>query len=258
MTAQHPQKPFGLIHTYLAQQQTMPIPGIHIPETPPLAMETTEQPVVPVITISTRLKRVNITHIAAFAMLLMLALVLYFIWHPDSSADSSTPITQQDFGNLSTQTGNTGHPSTSTGAGTTIQVYIAGAVQNPGVYTMDVNARTYELLKAAGGALPHANLASINLAARLTDGQEIYISLIGETPPASLAGDGSGTAQDPLVNINSASADELRQQLQISSKTAQAIVNYRLQHGPFTSVNELSHVVSTSIYNKIKDLVTVS
>lgn len=256
MTAQHPQKPFGLIHAYLAQQQTTPMPGIRIPETPPLAMETPEQPVVPAITISTRLKRVNITHIAAFAMLLMLALVLYFIWHPDSSADSSTPITQQDFGNLSTQTSSTGRPSTSTG--TTIQVYIAGAVQHPGVYTMDVNARTYELLKAAGGALPHANLAIINLAARLTDGQEIYISLIGETPPASLAGDASGTAQGPLVNINSASADELRQQLQISSKTAQTIVNYRLQHGPFTSVNELSHVVSISIYNKIKDLVTVS
>jgi competence protein ComEA len=58
------------------------------------------------------------------------------------------------------------------------------------------------------------------------------------------------------VEAASASADELRQGLHISSTTAQAIVNFRLQHGSFTSVDELSQVVSKSIYDKIKGLVT--
>jgi competence protein ComEA len=59
------------------------------------------------------------------------------------------------------------------------------------------------------------------------------------------------------VNVNTASADDLRQKLSISSKTAQSIVNYRQQHGPFTSVDQLLQVVSKSIYDKIKDKVTV-
>jgi competence protein ComEA len=59
------------------------------------------------------------------------------------------------------------------------------------------------------------------------------------------------------VNINTASADELRQKLSVTSKTAQSVVSYRQQRGPFTSVDQLLQVVSKSIYDKIKDKVTV-
>jgi competence protein ComEA len=97
----------------------------------------------------------------------------------------------------------------------------------------------------------------------LNDGQEVYVTMIGETPPTYVGGvpgpgtGGGATGQTGLlININTATADELRQGLHISSATAQEIVNYRLQHGPFTSVDELSHVVSRSIYDKIKGLVT--
>ena len=138
-------------------------------------------------------------------------------------------------------------------------------MKHPGVFTLPADARVYQLLQAAGGPLPKANLVALNLAARLTDGQEVYVTVIGETPPTYVGGvpepgtgtGGSGTDQtSSLININTASADELRQGLHISSTTAQAIVNFRLQHGSFTSVDELSQVVSKSIYDKIKGLVT--
>jgi len=60
-----------------------------------------------------------------------------------------------------------------------------------------------------------------------------------------------------FVNINTAGVDELRQNLHISATTAQNIVNYRQQNGPFTSIDQLQLVVSKTIYTKIKGLVTI-
>src|SRR5207248_5372206 len=123
-------------------------------------------------------------------------------------------------------------------------------------------------LQAAGGPLPKANLVALNLAATLTDGEEVYVTVVGENPPTyvggvsgpgtSTGGSSSPTAGGQLVNINTASVDEMRQSLHISSTTAQNIVTYRTQHGPFTSVDQLLQVASRSIYDKIKDLGTVS
>jgi len=75
-------------------------------------------------------------------------------------------------------------------------------------------------------------------------------------PPGSNITGNPTTGQ--LININTASAAEMRQSLHLSSTTAQNIVNYRLQHGPFTSIDQLLQVVSRSIYDKIKTQVTVS
>ena len=147
-----------------------------------------------------------------------------------------------------------------------IQVYVVGAVKHPGVYTLPAGARVYQLLQAAGGPLPKANLVALNLAATLTDGEEVYVTLIGEIPPTYMGGvpgpPGTNITGSPtvgqLVNINTASADEMRQSLHISSTTAQNIVNYRSQHGPFTSIDQLLQVVSRTTYDKIKTQVTVS
>ena len=73
------------------------------------------------------------------------------------------------------------------------------------------------------------------------------------------SGTTAGTSTVALpVNVNTASAEDMRQALHISSVTAQKIITYRLQHGPFTSVEELSQVVSKTIYKKIEGEVTVS
>lgn len=196
----------------------------------------------------------------ALLIALVLAVTLYFIWHISPSTASPPITTQQNFGNTSSPKNSNGSTSTTTGG--EIQVYIVGAVKHPGVYSLPADARVYQLLQAAGGPQPKANLVALNLAAKVTDGQEVYVTMIGEIPPTYVGGvpgtGGSTTGQTgQLVNINTASADELRQNLHISSTTAQEIVTYRLQHGSFTSVDELSQVVSKSIYDKIKGQVTI-
>ena len=211
-----------------------------------------------VIASATHAKKNYIWRIVAATIVLALALALYFIWHPASSAPV---VTQQNFGvtapKVSVSKSATPTKITANSIGD-IQVYIIGAIQHPGIYTLPANARVYQLLQAAGGPSSNANLVALNLAAKLNDGQEIYVTAIGESSPNLSSSSATSISQNlPLVNINTASADELRQQLQISSKTAQAIVSYRQQHGPFTSVDQLLQVVSQSIYDKIKNKVAV-
>ena len=203
-----------------------------------------------------------LTRIIAIALALALAIALYLIWHSSASTSTgiSPGITQQNFGGTSANTASsTANSSTSSGD---IQVYVVGAVRHPGVYTLPASARVYQLLQAAGGPLPDANLVALNLAAPLNDGEEVYVVANGEIPPAyqgGVPGPGvnSTATTGQLVNINTASVDEMRQALHLSSTTAQNIINYRLQHGPYTSIDQLKQVVSTSTYDKIKNLVTI-
>jgi len=192
------------------------------------------------------------TRAVPVAIAIVAAIALYLTWH-SAATPPSPSITQQTLSNISSNS-----PTDTSGM---IQVYIVGAVKHPGVYTLPADARIYQLLQAAGGPLPNANLVALNMAARLTDGQEVYVTKIGEVPPTYLGGvpgvnpntANSGT----LVNINTANAEEMRQLLHVSAATAQKIIDYRLQHGNYTSVDQLLQVVSRSIYDRIRKLVTV-
>lgn len=248
-----------LRRNFIAQQQTMPQPvasppqlfsDTNIPNTlllPPVAST-------PVATVP---KKKNRLRIVAALLVVGLAGAIYFVWHTSSTTTttSTTGVSQQNF-----SAANTPAPTTDG-----IKVYVVGAVKNPGLYTLAVGARVYDLLQAAGGTLPKANLVAINMAAKLNDGQEVYVTLIGETPPTYTGGvpgpgtgnTSGGNTNGQLVNINTASVDELSQGLHISKKSAQAIVDYRTQHGDYSSVDQLAQAVSTTIYNKIKALCTV-
>lgn len=134
-------------------------------------------------------------------------------------------------------------------ASLTIQAYILGAVEAPGVYTLEADARVSDLVRAAGGLLPEADAARVNLAARVADGQEIYVPRVGQVVPPDLAG---------LVNLNTASAQDLHDALGLSPDVAQRIVAYRETHGSFTAVSQLLLVpISQTTYDRIKELVTV-
>lgn len=217
-------------------------------------------------------KKTSVSRVIAVGIVIGIVICLYLLWRPSPS--SSSTVQSVDTATMASTVSaptavSTQSTTTDTGtSGTTIQVYIVGAVLHPGVYTVDSQARVYQLLQKAGGPISVADLASLNLAARLNDGQEIDVLRVGETPAASTNASSTtsigSTATVILtpntqaqVNINTASADELKQQLSVSSKTAQTIISYRLQHGPFTSVDTLAQVVSQSIYKKIKDKVTV-
>jgi competence protein ComEA len=212
-------------------------------------------------------KKKIIMRLVAIVVVLISGLAFYLIWRPTSSASSLPVVTQQNASRISS---NNGTPTdAAVNSSGSIEIYILGAVRHPGVYTLPADARVYQLLLAAGGPLPNADLVALNLAAKLNDGQEVYVTAIGESPPPGLSTSNSGSSStvdsssttsaqgQQLVNINTATAQEMEQQLHVSSKTAQTIINYREQHGPFTSVSQLTQVVSKSIYNKIKNEVTV-
>jgi competence protein ComEA len=219
-------------------------------------------------------KQGRATRIVVVVLILIAAIITYFTWFSSqqnistSTTTSLQTTTTQNFSATTTSSKTTNTDTTATGSGGgSIQVYIVGAVKRPGIYTLDANARVYQVLKDAGGPLANANLVAINLAAPLKDGEEIYIPKVGEQVPANVDGSNgpmgtTGSTLTPvstgaLVNINTASETEMRQQLHVSAKTAQAIISYRLQHGNYTSVDQLANAVSKTIYDRIKGMVTV-
>ena len=148
-----------------------------------------------------------------------------------------------------------------------IQVYISGAVRDPGVYPLQSGDRLVDALEAAGGTIEGADLDRVNLALRVLDEGYYYISKEGETPPlaatdtsAPAPGALQGNQTDGgLVNLNTASADVLSTLPGIGPVKAQAIVSYRQQNGPFASIKEITAVdrIGSGTYEKIRDLVSV-
>lgn len=145
-----------------------------------------------------------------------------------------------------------------------IQVYVTGAVENPGVYRLPADARVFQAVEMAR-ALPTANLRNINLAQKLEDGQAIVVLAVGEeASPDSIgimSGDALlGTNSSGKVNINTASIQEMDDKLPgIGPTLAQRIVDYRKLHGAFAKVEDLNNVsgIGDKKFAEIKDLIVV-
>jgi len=132
----------------------------------------------------------------------------------------------------------------------TVAIHVAGNVLKPGVYEMPADSRVVDAIRIAGGANAIADLNAINLANRLNDAQQVYVPAVGEkVPPSSsgLSAGGVGTGSAPNsveypININSADVALLDELPGVGPSTAQAIVTYRDQNGPFASVSGLEDV----------------
>lgn len=139
-----------------------------------------------------------------------------------------------------------------------IRVHVTGAINNPGVYTLQKEARLEDAIQAAGGLQETADPQSLNLAATLLDGQRLYIPSAQEV---TLAPDDKGLQVDvpSVVNINSASLAELDSLPGIGEVKAQAIITYRHQNGLFTALEDLLKVegISQSLYEKLEGLITI-
>ena len=139
----------------------------------------------------------------------------------------------------------------------TVVVSVVGLVARPGLVTLPAGSRVADAVEAAGGLLPEADPASVNLAAVVADGQQIAVGVPGAAPsPAGTAGD---TEPGGPVNLNTATASDLDALPGIGPVLAQRIVSYRDQQGRFTSVEQLDDVpgIGPSIYDQLKTLVTV-
>ena len=130
-----------------------------------------------------------------------------------------------------------------------LTVYVSGAVAIPGVYTLPDGSRVDAAVQAAGGFVPGAETERINLAAPLEDGQQIDVPGIISTSHVNAG----------RVNINTATDSELDALPGIGPTTAQTIVDYRLQHGPFQIIQDIQNVpgIGPATYDRIKDYITV-
>ena len=127
----------------------------------------------------------------------------------------------------------------------------------PGVYHLPVGARIDDALKAAGGATVDGDIQHLNLAARLADGQQIVVPR--RINPMLIAISTAASPTPGPLNLNVASVAELDRLPGVGPVTAQRIVAYREQHGPFTAVDRLrqANLVNASTFEKIKELVAV-
>ena len=121
----------------------------------------------------------------------------------------------------------------------TLMVDVAGAVVNPGVYSLPLNARVFEAIKAAGGLKKGADTSDINQARLLKDGEQIYVY-----PASSSAG---GVARPAMrkngpIMINRATVKDFESLDGIGPVLANRIVSYRKINGPFAAVEDLLKV----------------
>lgn len=143
-----------------------------------------------------------------------------------------------------------------------VLVHAAGAVHAPGVYRLGSDARVADLVEAAGGPLADAELDRLNLAATVTDGQQVYVPRVGEAVPevaGATSGDGTPGAGDGLVDVNTADADELDTLPGVGPATAEAILDERERRGSFSSVEDLLDVpgIGEAKLEALRDLVRV-
>ena len=219
---------------------------------------------------------------------------------PSASAESVQAVgAQQSPGTQSTAQPSANPSESAQGAASgeaTVRVHVAGAVNNPGVYTLPAQGRAVDAIAAASGAAADADLDRVNLAGALSDGVQIYVPHRGETaapaqiqPNGGTANAGQGTAANGAsqsgaaqsgsqpqpartltasgsaqkgstpVNINTATAEELQTLPRIGPAMAQRIIAWREAHGGFRSVDELDAVpgIGPSMLENLRPLVTV-
>lgn len=158
----------------------------------------------------------------------------------DGQGESAGAVTYAD----SSQGGSGGALAVDAEGGTDVVVDVAGAVTDPGVYRLPAGARVNDALQRAGGATARAEVDSINLAARLTDGQQVVVPerINGSTAIAASAGGASSADPATPINLGTASVEDLDTIEGIGPVTAQKIVEFRDQHGGVSSVDQLDQI----------------
>lgn len=228
--------------------------------------------------------------------LIVLAVIIWgvsqFSAAPRSEPVAQTSIAASDTAQGSGQVAESAHPTPQPSSVTEVRVHVAGAVNNPGVYTLPANGRAVDAIAAASGAAADADLDRVNLAGELTDGMQLYVPRRGETaapapiqphtgtaqgasqgasqgggsqpqrtltPSGGTGTTGTSAASQGSVNINTATAEQLQSLPRIGPAMAQRIITWREAHGGFRSVDELDAVpgIGPTLLETLRPLVTV-
>lgn len=204
--------------------------------------------------------------------LLIVTVAIFFLIHSNqsNSKDWETVLpaspphnkTAPDSVNKTTEKG----PQQNKPAIKNVMVDIKGAVNHPGVFTINEASRVVDALKLAGGVTKEADMNQINLAQHVTDAMVIFVPKKGDTSPTpsviggsggqnqTSAGAQTGTEGTPVVHLNSASLTELETLPGIGPTKAQAIFDYRTKNGPFHTLEELKDVtgIGDKSFEKIR------
>jgi competence protein ComEA len=146
---------------------------------------------------------------------------------------------------------------TTTTSPAVLVVHAAGAVARPGVYRVQPGARVIDVVDAAGGPAPDADVNRLNLAALVADGSQVYVPRVGEAAPAT-SGSAAAAPSGPL-DLNTATLDQLDELPGVGPATAKAILAERERRGRFRSVDDLLDVrgIGPAKLDALRDLVTV-
>jgi competence protein ComEA len=222
--------------------------------------------------------------VAVLVGLLSLLLGGWYWWDVAASSPGVTPLSDVSSPEGSAQHGGAaaasqggpdeapgGGPAAGGTPGAKIVVHVAGAVKTAGVVELPQGSRVHEAIAAAGGGAAGADLNRLNLAAVLTDGQKIHVPRSGEVvdeaagvppagPAAGGAGSGDSAAGGAKIDLNSATSEELGKLPRVGPVLAQRIVDWRKEHGRFSTVEELDAVdgVGPKMLEALLPLVRVS
>ncbi len=213
---------------------------------------------------------------AGVVVLVIVAVVAGFVWYrmgAGGAAHGDAPTTSSATSRSSTTTttrsahdGSFAGATVTTVVGGRIVVHVAGAVTKPGVVELAAGARVIDAIEAVGGALPDGDLDRLNLAAKLADGERVFVGRPGVADPGAgaggaTAGASTGGAATPgaKVNLNTATQAQLEELPGVGPAFAQAILAERQRRGGFTSVNDLRSVrgIGDKRFADLSPLVTV-
>ena len=218
-----------------------------------LTAPTGEEPILDVSYPAPRVKIAPWQAIVA-AIAAIVAILLWLALSSPKSDGQLPPIEAAQAPEISTVTSEEALPEE-------VVVSVVGAVEQQGILILPQGSRIADALEVSGLA-PDADIVSINHAQLLVDGEQIYVSRIGEAPPAQAEaeeGGGASGSSPSKINLNSATAAELTQLPGVGEVTAEAIVSHRDTVGSFSSVEQLLDIsgIGPAKFEKLQDLVTV-
>ena len=170
--------------------------------------------------------RLSIGAAVVLALVVLSAAVGLGIMRGQAAPVESVPLTDAGSGN-----GSGAEPSGD------LYVHVLGAVEKPGLYVLDLDARLVDALAAAGGTTPDADLTAVNLARVLEDGEQVLVPAAGATSDAP--GGAAPPPGDDRIDLNAADQAALETLPRIGPALAERIIAWREENGRFTSVDDL-------------------
>lgn len=200
----------------------------------------------------------------ALSVLVTVSLLLYMFFGREEPPPASFPVFEES----EAASSQAAHDGAEGPEETPVVVDVKGAVKRPGVYALPAGSRVVDAVNEAGGFLEEADPERINLAQPLTDGMAFRVPFKGEEEvpndgPAAAFSSGTGISggagMAAKININTATAAELDTLPGIGPAKAEAIIQYRTEHGPFRHVDELLEVpgIGEKTLQNLRELITV-